>query len=394
MRLSAMTGFLAGVSAAGLLAAVGAAPAGAVVTPPPEWVHVAAGEYFTCGIREGNTLWCWGRGTDGELGNGQAGNELLPQQITRKTAGWTGVSAGDFHACATRNDGGLWCWGSNLYGQTGVGTTAGAHRPLQVTSPAADGWVSVTAGIDHTCALRADSTLWCWGRNDTGALGIGSTTSQSLPQQVTTPAADGWTSVNAVANNTCATRGDGTLWCWGFNSSGQLGIGTTTSQDLPQQVTAPAAGGWASVVSGATTCATRGDTTLWCWGSGTFGQLGTGSTINESLPQQVSTPAAAGWTSVRVGYGHVCATRTHALWCWGLNDFGQLGTGDTADSQLNTPQRVTSPTAAGWTLIAAGGDHTCATHTGHALYCWGYNGFGQLGLGTTGQQNTPQHVTS
>ena len=116
----------AGLMSAGLLAAA--------VTAPPQWVRIATGEYFTCGIREGNTLWCWGRQTHGELGTGQPGNASLPQQITRKTSGWASVTAADAHACAARSDGGLWCWGYNQFGQLGLGNTNQQSLPQQVTS--------------------------------------------------------------------------------------------------------------------------------------------------------------------------------------------------------------------------------------------------------------------
>ncbi|HSZ30297.1 MAG TPA: hypothetical protein VK784_11175, partial [Pseudonocardiaceae bacterium] len=231
----------------------------------------------TCGIRMGNTLWCWGDGTFGELGTGHTTNANLPQQVTKRTAGWNSITVGGFHTCATRSDGTLWCWGSNDFGQLGIGNTISQDLPQQVTTPASTGWTSVTAGGEHTCATRSDGTLWCWGYNGVGQLGIGNTISQDLPQQVTSPAADGWASGTAGYQHTCAARSDGTLWCWGYNSDGQLGIGSHTSQDLPQQVT---------------------------------------------------TPASTGWTSVTAGDFHTCATRTHAVWCWGLNQSGQLGIGN------------------------------------------------------------------
>jgi Regulator of chromosome condensation (RCC1) repeat len=129
-----------------------------------------------------------------------------------------------------------------------------------VTSPAPGGWASVTSGSSagHTCALRAGGTLWCWGWNYYGQLGIGNHTDQDLPQQVTTPAPGGWASVTAGAYQSCAVRADSTLWCWGFNYYGQLGIGNHTDQDLPQQVSTPLPGGWASVTAGAYhSCAVR-----------------------------------------------------------------------------------------------------------------------------------------
>jgi alpha-tubulin suppressor-like RCC1 family protein len=357
------------------------------------WIHVATGGYHTCGIREGNTLWCWGAARYGQLGTGAAEDQLQPQQITKPTAGWASVTAGYQHSCATRNDGSLWCWGYNQDGELGIGTTADAARPHQVPAPAGAGWASVTAGFAHTCATGTDGTLWCWGANGDGSLGIGNTTNQDQPRQVTAPAATGWASVAAGNWHTCAIRTDTTLWCWGYNDDGQLGIGTTTQQDLPQQVTTPAVDGWATVAGGGGhTCATRVDGTLWCWGFNLSGELGIGSTADQYLPQQVTTPAATGWTSVAAGGGATCALRTHALRCWGYDGQGQLGIGGTVNQDL--PQRVLVPAPTGWSRLALGIAHTCAIHTGPSLWCWGDNQHGDLGIGTTTQQDQPQQVTS
>ena len=347
-------------TATAMPAAAGAAPAARTTpasTPRPaqarhtvraaatgavsQWIHISAGEATTCGIRVGNTLWCWGDGSFGELGTGHTTNANLPQQVTKRTAGWNSITAGGDHPCATRSDGTLWCWGYNHFGQLGIGNTISQDLPQQVTTPASTGWTSAAAGAYHTCAARSDGTLWCWGYNGVGQLGIGNTTSQDLPQQVTSPAADGWASVTAGYQHTCAARSDTTLWCWGYNNDGQLGIGSHTSQDLPQQVI---------------------------------------------------TPASTGWTSVTAGDFHTCATRTHAVWCWGLNGSGQLGIGN--NSSQGRPRHVTVPATSGWTLVTSGGDYTCATHTGHTLWCWGANESGQLGIGDNNDWNLPQQVTS
>jgi alpha-tubulin suppressor-like RCC1 family protein len=199
--------------------------------------------------------------------------------------------------------------------------------------------------------------------------------------------------VSAGSGYTCATRSDSTLWCWGYNGAGNLGIGSTTNQELPQQVTDPPGAGWASITAGFNfTCAIGSDSTLWCWGNNLEGELGIGNTTSQDLPAQVTAPASTGWTSATVGGFHTCATRTHALWCWGRNDSGQLGIGSTVGQDL--PKRVVVPSATGWSLIALGYYHTCATHTGHTLWCWGNNDQGQLGIGSATNQDLPQQVTT
>ena len=237
-------------------------------------------------------------------------------------APWAHIAAGEYYICGIRTDGTLWCWGGNDSGQLGIGSDTGQDLPRQVTTPAAGGWASIAGGSYHTCAIRTDGTLWCWGNNDSGQLGTGSEseTSQDRPQQVTTPAPGGWTSVTAGGFHTCATRigrhpvvlglgqlrparhrqpeRPGPAAAGHHPGHGRLGqrhrrrrphlrhphrrhpvvLGrqrqrparhsvTTRGQDLPQAVTGPAAGGWASVTAGCIdTCATRAGGTVWCWG--------------------------------------------------------------------------------------------------------------------------------
>jgi alpha-tubulin suppressor-like RCC1 family protein len=269
---------------------------------------------------------------------------------------------------------------------------AGAVPGTAAASARVPRWLQVAAGGNFTCGIREGNTLWCWGAPDFGDLGTGAVNQKLRPQQIGKPTS-GWASVATGAGHTCAIRADGTLWCWGFGSDGELGTGATTDQGLPQQVTSPAADGWASVAAGAGhTCAVRADGTLWCWGSGFFGQLGAGAVVDQPLPQQVTTPAADGWTSVATGAFATCALRTHALWCWGDNDDGELGIGGTASQSV--PRRVPVPSRNGWLLIAPGDFHACALRTGHTLWCWGYNAAGELGQDSTTQEHRAQQVTA
>ena len=141
---------------------------------------------------------------------------------------WARIAAGGDHTCGIRTDGTLWCWGDNDAGELGLGNHTGHDRPWQITTPAAGGWASVTAGGEDTCGIRTDATLWCWGNNWEGQLGIGNENSQGRPRQVTTPVPGGWASVTTAGDHTCATRTDATLWCWGANGNGQLGLGNHT----------------------------------------------------------------------------------------------------------------------------------------------------------------------
>jgi alpha-tubulin suppressor-like RCC1 family protein len=155
---------------------------------------------------------------------------IAPTQVTGTD--WTAVSAGFYHTCALKTDGTLWCWGDNTSGQLGLGTAS--TTPGQVTAGTAP-WTVVTAGQSHTCALQADGTLWCWGENADGQLGIGSNLPSAAPV-VVTASPSSWSAVAAGGAHTCAVAGDGTLWCWGANVKGQLGIGSVASQVVPARL--------------------------------------------------------------------------------------------------------------------------------------------------------------
>jgi alpha-tubulin suppressor-like RCC1 family protein len=358
------------------------------------WARIAAGGDHTCGVRAGGTLWCWGDNTYGQLGLGSHVSQDLPRQvISPARGGWARVIADFEDTCAIRTDATLWCWGDNGFGVLGTGNSTSQDRPTQVTTPAPGGWASITTSGDHTCATRTDATLWCWGANDDGQLGLGNHTFPDRPTQVTTPAAGGWASVTAGTNHTCATRIGATLWCWGENDHGQLGYVSPDAPDLAQQVTTPARGGWASVTAGSDdTCASRTGATLWCWGDNSERQLGIGNHPSPDGPRQVTTPAAGGWASVTAGGVSTCGVRTGAtLWCWGYNGDGQLGLGNHAPHDL--PRQVTTPAAGGWVSVTADSGYTCGIRVGGSLWCWGDNSDGQLGLGNRTAQDRPRQVT-
>ena len=272
----------------------------------------------------------------------------------------------------------------------------GARSPLVV--PAGTGqefwraWMpgvrSIAAGA-HTVALRADGTLWAWGKNSNGQLGNGTETSTNTPQQIGTDT--NWQAVSAGWNHTVALRTEGTLWAWGYNGSGQLGNGTYGGINTPQRV-----GGdtnWQAIAAGeAHTVALHTDGTLWAWGRNDSGQLGNGTYTSTNTPQRSG--IETNWQTIAAGDGHTVALRMDGtLWAWGHNRFGQLGNGNYTST--NTPQRI--GTNAKWQAVAAGGQHTVALHTDGTLWAWGYNRDGQLGIGvfTTNAPygvNTPQQV--
>ncbi|HEX8703716.1 MAG TPA: Ig-like domain-containing protein, partial [Myxococcaceae bacterium] len=314
------------------------------ILPRSLWRSVAVSDRATCALAENGSLWCWGMPPSGTFTPVEK-----PLQVETRTD-WAQVALGESHACAMRTDGTLWCWGANWKGQLGTGNLNYSSTPVQVGTRT--DWAQVDLSANHTCATRTDGTLWCWGDNEYGQLGTGSAEeSNSSPVQVGPQT--GWARVALGTTSTCATRTDGTLWCWGNNRSGQLGNGTiNNTSNLPVQVGTETS--WARVDPGSFhTCATRTDGTLWCWGSGVWGQLGIGDSATRLSPVQVGT--GKDWAQVFLGAQSTCAARTDgSLWCWGSNHQGQVGDGTHLDRGV--PARV--GTATGWVSGAASGYHT------------------------------------
>ncbi len=232
------------------------------------------------------------------------------------------VTSGSAHTCGMRDDGGLWCWGFNAYGQLGLGDMAQREAPEQVDP--GESWAMVSAGLHHTCGIQGDDTLWCWGRNFVGQLGLGDTDQRESPAEVSQ--GTDWILVVSGSFHTCGTREPGSLWCWGYNETGQLGLGDADDRHSPEEVGTES--DWWEVRAGAAhTCGTRTDGSLWCWGANAKGQLGQGDTAGRDVPVQVGT--TADWATVSTGLRHTCGIRLDGtLWCWGENTHGQLGFAD------------------------------------------------------------------
>jgi alpha-tubulin suppressor-like RCC1 family protein len=317
---------------------------------------------------------------------GPKGNGAAITGVDPILGGVSAASAGETHTCSVRIDGALWCWGQNADGRTGRGTIWGnTNTPTQVGTDT--NWQSVSSGAAHTCATKTTGTLWCWGSNTNGQTGLGTASGATLtPTQVGTDT--NWQSGDAGLYHTCATKTTGTLWCWGQNANGRTGLNTTTGNTLsPTQV--GAANNWQAITAGANhTCATKTDGTISCWGENTGGRTGLGITTGDTLsPTQVGTDT--NWQTVSAGTQHTCARKTTGtLWCWGANGSGELGDGTTTGR--TTPTQVGA--ASDWQSVATGMYSTCATRTSGTLWCWGANGSGQLGDGTQTNRSTPTQV--
>ncbi|HEX2571720.1 MAG TPA: PA14 domain-containing protein [Polyangia bacterium] len=376
-------------------------------------VQLAAGSGHTCAIEplqgSGNTqtggaIHCWGKNAYGQLGYGHKtpiGDDEAPY-LAGTLPGLepaTQLVSGADHTCSLLNNGQVVCWGRNDDGQLGYHTT----QPLGDDEPLAPlGYVAVganvlklAAGASHTCALLENHQVRCWGRNDNGQLGLGHKLpigDDEYPYEAPTVNLGSDLATDLVAGDahTCALLQGGRVRCWGQNNAGQLGLGNTTSTTQPATQTSGDInlGGVAVQLTAgkAHTCALLANGAVRCWGRNESGQLGYSS--NAAVGDN-ETPAAAGDVNlgglafqVVAGGSHTCALlSTGDVKCWGKNDEGQLGYGNT--TSLNAPGAAVD--LGGPALrLAAGEAHTCAIHQSGYAWCWGRNGDGQLGYGDKG----------
>jgi len=301
------------------------------------------------------------------------------------TAGdWSGVSAGGGHTLALTKDGTLWAWGDNAHGQLGIGSLVNRGIPVRVGFSGI--WASMAAGHGHSLAVRKDGTLWAWGLNLNGQLGDGTNIDKVFPVQVGTETT--WAAVAAGYGHSLAIRKDSSLWAWGSNNSGQLGDNTLVEKNIPVQVASDK--GFTAVAAGREhSLGIKNDNTLWAWGSNNNGQLGDGTNVNKNVPVQVNSDNS--WGTVAAGYYYSLGLRKDgSILAWGDNFYGQLGDGSTDES--NTP--VQAGTESNWSAVAAGYGHSLGVKKDGTLWAWGYNKYGQLGDGSVTDSDTPVQVGS
>lgn len=389
-------------------------------------VAVSTSEATTCVVRSDRTVWCWGDNRYGQLGNGTTSVNIAVQAVQviakgggplQPLQGVVAIAAGEVHGCALRVDGTVWCWGYHYYGNLGNGTSGvtpgldchtggGCGTPYAVQVVSAQGGaltnvLKVIAGRMHTCALRSGGTVWCWGYNVEGELGDGTATNRSTPVQVTqgnaktlfTNAAD----VAAGGGTSCASKTDGTAWCWGWNYYGQVGDGTTRDRKSAVRVktstqTSLSADGIDMTGGYHYNCARpsdTSDTSVWCWGNG----------------QLFARPVLQGGSSflavqLAAHISHTCARKVNrTVWCWGDNSWGQLGDGSGLSSG-EPVQVLLAPAPGGGPLedaidLSRGSYafYTCIRRSDGAPWCWGDNEYGQLGDGTFTTRPNPVKAT-
>ncbi|MEM0324784.1 MAG: DUF2341 domain-containing protein, partial [Candidatus Aenigmatarchaeota archaeon] len=349
---------------------------------------ISAGEYHTCALLSNGSIMCWGYNYYGQLGIGYTSDyEPYPQQVIGIDNA-IAISSGYAHTCALLSNGTIMCWGDNGFGQLGIGYTSGPiPYPQQVIG--IDNAIAISSGGDNTCALLSNGSIMCWGLNYFGQLGIGYISYyEPTPQPVI--GIDNAIAISTSGAHTCALLSNGSIMCWGDNYYGQLGIGYTSEPiTYPQQVIG--IDNAIAISAGAFhTCALLSNGSIMCWGRNNYGQLGIGYTSDyEPYPQQVIGIDNA--IAISSGYYHTCALLSNgSIMCWGRNNYGQLGIGYTSDP-IPYPQPVIGIDSA--IAISSGYYHTCALLSNGSIMCWGYNLFGQLGIGYTSySEPIPQPV--
>ncbi len=350
---------------------------------------ISAGGTHTCVLTSEGAVKCWGHNGFGELGDGTTIARLTPVDVFGLSSGVQAISTGSDHTCALTSVGAVKCWGRSDFGELGDGTTIDRWTPLEVAG-LSSGVQAISAGLDHTCALTSAGAVKCWGRNSHGQLGDGTTIDRFTPVDVL-GLSSGVQTISVAGLHTCALTMGGGVKCWGWNGAGQLGDGTITDRLIPTDVSTLDSN-VKSISSGTEhTCAVTMGGGVKCWGQNFFGELGIGTTTTRMMTAVDVGSLNISITAISSGYGHTCAlTSAGAVKCWGYNKYGQLGDG--TDISRWTPVDVIGLNS-GVQAISAGGYHTCALTTGGAVKCWGRNSSNELGDGTTIERWAPVNVS-
>jgi alpha-tubulin suppressor-like RCC1 family protein len=362
---------------------------------------IAAGEYHTCAIAGSGDAYCWGENDNGALGDGtDDDSDGDGPQLVIGGHEWASISAGHDVSCGITTSGAAYCWGENDDGELGDGTTDDSDESGPQLVIGGHEWKMVSVGDEHVCGVTTSGAAYCWGENNNGALGDGTygDTLEDGPSLVA--GGINWGSISAGLWHTCGLSASGVAYCWGaddaYEGAGQLGNGPDEGDtNVPEAVfgglsfTAIDAGDFH-------TCGVTVGGDGYCWGEGSSGQVGNGTFLDENQsPMLVS--GELEWSYIDPGDDHTCGVTTSgAAYCWGLNYEGELGNGDPDNESASTPQEVIG----GYTFNQVisngfeGGNHSCGIAMNYIAYCWGNNGDGQLGDGTTdtSDEQGPQQV--
>ena len=360
-------------------------------------VYLATGSHHTCVTDGPNGTYCWGDNEHGQIGDGTTVTRDKPTAVVGLNVETIATGAGDKSTCAVTAEGALKCWGANNYGQLGDGSLDDSLEPAQVHG-SESGVTAVSVGSGFACAIRHGGVV-CWGM----ILGRQTVVPGEAFSRTPIPVVSLESNVDAIsagALHACAIV-SGSAKCWGDNSFGQIGDGTTTSREQPTPVTGLESGVSAISAGGGHTCAivsssgtdTRSAPKVMCWGKNTKGQIGDGTTSEHLIPVLVY-GLASDVSAIASGSSHTCAlmrvnSASSRVACWGSNKMGQIGDGSYLDKYTPT---LVEGLHLPYTAISSGAFHMCVASSKGSVACWGNNRSGQLGYGYRDERAFPADV--
>jgi alpha-tubulin suppressor-like RCC1 family protein len=351
-----------------------------------KWKQVASGKRHACLLKSDGQVWCWGSNEDGRLGNNSTQDSVIPVQVQGLPGLASSIAIGESYGCALVGNK-IFCWGSNDFGQLGNNSTQNSLTPVEVQSVHSSGYQAISGGGSHMCAI-SNSAAYCWGWGVQGQLGNNTNQNSLVPSPVV-----GMTSgMQALSAgpfiHSCGIQ-NGNVFCWGYNSFGQLGNNSQIDSPVPVAVQGlPAGQATAISVGNDFSCATTSQG-LYCWGFNNMGQVGDNSNVTSRLTAVPVTGAKASDLPLSVGLSHSCTIKEGSAFCWGDNSDGALGDSTTTDRNMPTAvQGISSKVR----KILAGNCITCALTEKYEVFCWGLNDYGQLGNNSGASSPTPVRI--
>jgi alpha-tubulin suppressor-like RCC1 family protein len=362
------------------------------VIPTNAFDTMDGGRDHACGLTSGGQGYCWGRNQYGQLGDSSASPTTVPVAVYQPGLTFDRITAGGAHTCALDSSGQAYCWGANGDGRLGDSTTVLPLAPVAVLPLGGISFVQLDAGNAHTCGLDGGGQAYCWGENTSGQVGDSTINNVRISPTPTMQGSLTFTSVSAGTSHTCALDGGGQAYCWGYDGDGALGNGSTFGGRIPQTVQQPVGVTFVSISSNyAHSCGLTSGGQAYCWGENGSGQLGDSTIVDKNAPVAVQ-QGALSFVSITTGLDHTCAVDAGGnAYCWGGDASQQLGNGGGAASRI--PVAVSMPAGVSFAFATVDAAKSCALDTIGQAWCFGRNNFNQIGDGTSTTRSVPTAVS-